>query len=334
MQKITALFLCFIILFCFCGCSSGAVDTKSGLESLVSAIGFDQKGDSFSVVIETVTVNSEDAKSDKNLNLIKGEGKNLSEALNNATEKSIRPFMFSHCAAAVIGKGVTEKGFRNICTFLYEKDEINLSLNFISTKNAEKLLSSKTVSSIAVGYDLTDMLDRQSSYSGIDFKNRFYEIEAARKKAVSVFSLPFLETYDNGYKLTGLSIFKNDIPVMSLNSEQAFAYSLVTSAQKEGTVLIENRNYTVIKFKQKKNFSFEKRLSIKLTLNLTLEGDKNIKPKIAKTINELFIESQKKDTDIFMFGNEIYRKKPKLWQEVRHNYSTVYKNSSLAVTVN
>ncbi len=333
MRKITALILCFILLFSLCGCSLGAVDTEKGLEFLVSAIGFDQQNDVFSVVIETVTVNSEDAESDKKLSLIKGEGKNLSEALNNATQKAVRPFMFSHCAAAVIGNGIREKGFRNICTFLYEKDEINLSLSFISTENAEKLLSSEPVASIAVGYDLTDMLERQSHYSGIDYKNRFYEIEAARRKATDIFSLPRFETEDKGYKLTGLTVFKNDIPVMELNSEQAFAYSLVTDAQKNGTVLLSNQSYTLKSLKNKQSYEFQKRLNISLTLDIKLDGDKNVKPQIANTIKELFAESQRWETDIFMFGNEIYRKEPKLWQKLRHNYGTVYKNSRLAVTV-
>ena len=333
MQKVMALFLCFILSLSLCGCTLGAAATEKGLEFLVSAIGFDQQKDTFSVVIETVTVNSEDAESDKKLSLIKGEGKNLSEALDNAAEKSVRPFMFSHCAAAVIGKGVTEKGFRNICTFLYEKDEINLSLNFISTKNAEKLLSSETVASVAVGYDLTDMLKRQSDYSGIDYKNRFYEIEAARRKPTDIFSLPLFETEDKGYKLSGLTVFKNDIPVMNLNSEQAFVYSLVTDSQKKGTVLIDNQNYSLKSFKQKLDFDFEKRLSVNLKLNIKLDGDKNVKPRITETIKELFAESQKSESDIFMFGNEIYRKDPELWQKLRHNYATVYKNSMLAVTV-
>ena len=333
MRKITALLLCFLLTFSICGCSMGAIDTEKGLEALVSAIGFDQRGDTFSVAIETVTVNSEDAESDKKLTLIKGEGKNLSEALSNAYTKSVRPFMFSHCAVAVIGNGVREKGFRNICRFLYEKDEINLSLSFISTENAEKLLSSETVASIAVGYDLTDMLERQSHYSGIDYKNRFYEIEAARKRATDIFSLPRFETEDKGYKLAGLTVFKNDIPVMELSSEQAFAYSLVTNAQKNGTVLISNQSYTLKSLKQKQAFEFDKRLNITLSLNIKLEGDKNVKPQIADTIVELFTKSQERETDIFMFGNEIYRKEPKLWQKLRQNYGAVYKNSKLAVTV-
>lgn len=333
MQKITAFALCFILLFSLCGCSIGATATEKGLEFLVSAIGFDQQNDLFSVAIETINVNSEDAESDKKLSLIKGTGKNLSEALNNATQKSVRPFMFSHCAAAVIGSGVSEKGFRNICTFLYEKDEINLSLNFISTKNAEKLLSSETVASVAVGYDLTDMLDRQSNYSGIKYKNRFYEIEEARKNPTNIFSLPWFETEEKGYKLSGLTVFRNDIPVMELNQEQAFAYSLVTDAQKKGTVLINNQKYLLKGFNRKQSFELDKRLGITLTLDITLDGNKNIKPQISKTIIRLFTESQRLETDIFMFGNEIYRKKPKLWQKLRHNYATVYKNSTLAVTV-
>ena len=97
--------------------------------------------------------------------------------------------------------------------------------------------------------------------------------------------------------------------------------------------IIENRKYNLKNVKQKQSYDFDKRLSVKLNLSFSLEGDKNVKPKIAETIKELFAESQKRETDLFMLGNEIYRKEPKLWQKLRHNYNTIYKNSSLVVTV-
>lgn len=333
MQKIASLLLSLLILLSLCGCNLGAVDTEKGLEFLISAIGFDQKGNEFSVYLETVTVNSEDSMSEKKLNLISGSGKNLAEAVADATQKSVRPFMFSHCAAAIIGKGVSEKGFRNICTFLYEKDEINLSLRFIYTDNAKNLLSCDTVASVAVGYDLTDALERQSSYSGIKYNNRFYEVEAARREAINVFSLPRFKVDGKEYENDGLTVFKNDQPVMDLNHEQAFAYSLVTDNQKKGNVLLNNKTFTLKKAKVKQEFELQNRLSIALSLNVTLEGDGNMKSRIAKTVNELFITSKLYSADIFMFGNEIRKKEPDIWERTEHNYSTIYKNSVLAVTV-
>lgn len=333
MRKITSLLIVILFAFSLSGCSFGAIDTEKGLEFLISSIGFDRENGEFSVFLETVTVNSEDADSDKKLTLINGSGKNLAEAFKDANQKSVRPFMFSHCAVAVIGKGVSEKDFRNICTFLYEKDEINLSLRFIYTDNAKKLLSSETVASIAVGYDITDAIDRQSDYSGIVYKNRFYEVEAARREVINVFALPRFAVIEKGYTNEGITVFKNDQPIMNLDPEQAFVYSLVTESQKKGEVLLNNKTFTLKKTKLKQKFQFENRLSISLSLDITLEGDGNMNSRIADTINELFITSKKEGADIFMFGNQILRTAPKAWQKIEHNYPTVYKNSRLAVTV-
>lgn len=333
MRKITSLLLSFTLILSLCGCSMGAIGTEKGLEFLISAIGFDQKGNEFTVLLEAITINSEDSESDKQLTLISGSGKNLAEAVTDATQKSVRPFMFSHCATAIIGNGISEKGFRNICSFLYEKDEINLSLRFIYTDSAKDLLSCNTVASVAVGYDLTDALDRQSDYSGIRYKNRFYEIEAARREALNIFTLPRFKVDGKVYTNEGLTVFKNDQPVMNLDHEQTFAYCLVTDSQKKGAVLLENKSFTLKKTKIKQKFELQNRLSIALSLNVTLEGDGNMKSKIAKTVNELFVTSKLYGADIFMFGNELRKKEPDIWEGTEHNYSTIYKNSRLAVTV-
>lgn len=333
MRKIASLLLSFTLLLSLCGCSMGAVGTEKGLEFLVTAIGFDQANGEFTVLLEAITVNSEDAKSDKQLTLISGSGKNLATAFTDASQKSVRPFMFSHCAAAIIGKGITEKGFRNICSFLYEKDEINLSLRFIYTDNAKELLSCETVASVAVGYDLVDALERQSDYSGIRYRNRFYEVEAARRQAVDIFALPRFAVLEKKYTNDGITVFKNDQPVMDLDHAQAFAYSLVTDNQKKGTVLLENKSFTVKNTAVKQKFELQNRLEVSLSVDITLHGDGNMKSTIADIINELFIASKLYSADIFMFGNEIYKKEPEIWQNTEHNYSTIYKNSVLAVTV-
>lgn len=333
MRKILSIILCLSLCVSFCGCSFKADGLEKGLESLVSAIGFQQEGDVFSVYLETITVNSEDSASDKKLTLTEGNGKNLADAFEQACLKTVRPFMFSHCAVAVIGSGITAKRMREICRFLYNKDEINLSLRFIYTENAKELLSCETVASVAVGYDLADALDRQSSHNGIIYQNRFYEVEAARKKAVNIFALPHFTADDDSYESSGLVIFKNDAPVMELNQEETLIYSIATENQTSGTVFIDNKEYALEDLTVQHEFNFEEKLETKLNIDIKLIGNGKPNTKIATLISELFIKSKLKGADIFMFGNVLHKKNREIWSKAEHDYYNIYKNSQLAVTV-
>lgn len=333
MRKILCVILCLFVVLTLCGCALETNGQEKGLESLVSAIGFEQKGDNFYLYLETVTVNSEDPSEDKKLILTEGSGKNLADAFSNASLKTVRPFMFSHCAVAVIGEGITAKRMREICRFLYNKDEINLSLRFVYTNDAKALLSCETVASVAVGYDLVDALDRQSSYSGIDYKNRFYEVESARKNAVNILALPIFNVEDDAYSISGSVIFKNDESVLELDDEQTLIYSIVTEANKKGTMLIDNKEYKLSKLSVERRFSLDKRFKTELIINIKIEGDGKPETRIVTVISELFVISKLRGADIFMLGNAVYKENPEIWSSIEHDYYNIYKNSQLAVTV-
>lgn len=333
MRKILSVLLSVLLCVLLCGCSLKARGRQKGLEAIVSSVGFDCIDDRIFMYIETVGVNSEDSEADRKLILTEGSGKNLAVAYEQANKNSVRPFMFSHCAVAVIGENVTAKRMREICRFLYNKDEINLSLRFIYTKSAKELLSCDTVGSVTVGYDLSDALEKLTDYSGTDFENRFYEVESARKNAVNIFSLPRFRVEEKSYSADGSVIFKNDEPVMILDSSQTQILAFLTDNQKKGQILFNNRAYAVDSVKVKHRFSFDERLKTSLTVNLKLSGDENPKQQIAEEIKELFISSKLKGADIFMLGNKIEKKERKLWSKIEHGYYSIYKNSQLAVTV-
>ena len=333
MKKVVAVLLSFILILPLCGCSFKVNSLEKGLEALVSAIGFNQQGDVFSIYIETVTVNSESSEADKKLTRTEGNGKNLADAYNDACRKTVRPFMFSHCAVAILGDGITAKRTREICRFLYNKDEINLALRFLYTDSPKELLSCETVASVAVGYDLVDALDRQSDYSGTIFKNRFYEVEAVRKKAINIFTLPEFTVKNKAYEKTGSVIFRNDEPIMWLDEEETFIYSIAAGTQRNGTVLLNGKEYSIKKLETEHKFSMDKRLQTKLDINIELKGDGRPKSDIAASVSELFINSKLKGADIFLFGEIIEKKEAKIWKQIEHDYYTIYKNSQLAVTV-
>ena len=65
MKKILSILLCFVICISLSGCTIKARGRQKGLETIVSALGFDCVNDEIVMYIETLAVNSEDAEADK-----------------------------------------------------------------------------------------------------------------------------------------------------------------------------------------------------------------------------------------------------------------------------
>ena len=200
MKRIIILSLCLCFL---CGCrSTRSVIAENG-RFLVSAIGFDQKGDNVLVSVEAIVVNSGDSEQPPTATVFEGKGKTSVLALENAVKKSIKPLDFSHCAMVVLGERLTDSTVNEIYKYCLENNEITVSVGFAKTSSANKLLKLKPTSDIAIGYELAVMLETQYTQNDIRFNNRFYELENARIKGEKEVVLPFFEINNEIFYLVG-----------------------------------------------------------------------------------------------------------------------------------
>lgn len=334
MKKLSVILLCTVFLFFSAGCSKKTSSKEKGLESMVTAVGFGKIDDKYSIHIEAVTVNSEEAtETEKKVSLITGKGETLDAAFTDATTKNARTFMFSHCGVAVLSNDISPKYLRDIFRFLYKRKEINLSLRFVSTQNAELLLSCEPLSSVAVGYDIIDAINRQISFNGTNYKNKFYEIEALRKEPVNIFSVPDFKVEENNFSNNGISILKNDKTVMKLNNNDSVIYAFLTDNQKSGKILLNGSEIAIKKVNLKRDFSLDNGLTIILKFNFKITEGNFEKVQLKSDIESLFETSKKSGIDIFMMGNSIKKQDKKIWDEISHDYCNVYKNSKMVVEI-
>lgn len=183
------LFLIIPLLFLLCGCQ------KTGPEYLISSIGFDNENGQLKACFEAIVINSE--TEGQQVKVIEGVGKTVNEAIGQVERKSTQSLLFSHCAVLVVGDSVTQNQLDNIYDFCFENTDITLSAFFVKTQNAKKLLSSKPLSTIAVGYDILGLIEQYSKNKNIKIKNRYFEIMALNKEVV----LPKITLKEEGYYL-------------------------------------------------------------------------------------------------------------------------------------
>ena len=333
MKRMLIFFFVLLDLLLLNGCTLSKSFTPLAHEYLVSALGFDRLDNDIYVTIESVIVNSEDSEAEKKNELIIGSGDSLESAMMMAMGKVTQPMEFSHSAVAVIGKSVNDKYLGEICEYMYNEKDITLSIAVISTENANELLACDTVSSVAVGYDIMSMQQTYSRLSGIDFKNRFYELEAKRRDEVNTFSLPFFNVDNGEYYIEGITAFKNDTPVMRIKGDDASVYAIATDSQGAGRVSIAKERLDVESVTTVCKLKNEKLPQIKLEIKIKANLKKEHKEKLEAEIVELFELSKIHKADIFGIGDILKHKESEFFEKIRKNFDEFYANLELEVVV-
>lgn len=186
-KKLCLILITVFISALFCGCDS-MWTTSNSHKYLISALGFDIDRE-IKITAEAVAVNSEDSEGTKRL-LIEGTGKTPEEALNSAKDKATHPFDLSHCGVIILSSQAKKQYFDQICDYLYDTDEITFSAYLVTALNSEKMLKAEPLSSIAVGYDIMSILQKEKKNK--DYKNSLYQVVAVKEKG-SKPTLPFLK---------------------------------------------------------------------------------------------------------------------------------------------
>ncbi len=330
MKKALVFALC--LLFCpllLCGCNMQERFTAGTNKYLIAALGFDEVGDEVRLYMEAVIVNSDDSAAEKKTELLYGGGKTLKSALGECMRAAAEPLELSHTAAAVIGESISAKRYEEICDYLYNERQITLSILLLSSPSARELLSCETVSSAAVGYDLTGLIEQYDGYTGTKSKCRLYEIENSRRKAVNVAAMPSVKAQNGKFSLDGAYVFKDGERVLKLDPSQVFLYALAVDLQTRGRANFDGKE---IEIKRAKSDISYKNGKFYLTVKADTENAA-IKKEVQKGIEALFLLSKSADVDLFGIGNRLYKRDKTFFEKISRDYSQFYQNACLEVRV-
>lgn len=270
MKKLISVLLSVLLCFALCGCKAVG-NSGNDRRFMVSAIGFETDGARITVSVETVIVNSETADVQPKPQVLSAEGETIDEALQSVGAALPKPMLLEHCGVIVIGQNMTPAWFKKIADYCFYENRITLSAYMIAAKNPTELLSGEPKSSVAVGYDIMGVVERQSRATGVSYDSRYFEIESRRERGRTVFALPYFEKSDDGVQLNGMQIFKDDAPVIRLNDRESALYALMTGSFEEGTVRVGADEYNVKA--RKVTYGYTDGGEKTVTLKLTLRGD-------------------------------------------------------------
>lgn len=293
-----------------------------------------------------------------------GKGESLVEATKEVDRKTPKQLYFGHINVVLMSEKVAEEGFLNIADWLLRNPESRKKFYLLMTKDASakevleivsplEAFPSQNIATLMGSNEETQAITNSVTYS--DFIN---DILTSGTEPILP-SITIVGDEEDGndksnldttnpesyLKLETIALFKNDKFKGFASDDDSKAINILKNTVKQSvfTINYDNSNVNLTtknissKIKIKSAKEFDIKVSGDATLaeinsNTDLNSEKTIKEiekelnKVVKNqINKAIEKMQTKyKSDIFGFGNLIYKNYPNTWKKVKNKWNDVY----------
>lgn len=319
MKKLLCVFLSVFTALFICGCN-GYSETDS--KYLVSAMGFDYTEGAVNIFAEIVS----DTETQQNT-VLKASGTTTKQAAFNLGAQLPKDLVVDHCAVLAIGENVDKNLLADIINFCREVKNLNLGIYLVSCPDIQAVFS-VSPSKTAIGYDIMELLERRKNEDGIDYKNRFYEIQALRENKSGVFSLPSIQINNSRLSILSERIYKQDTFLMQLDNTQSGVYSLICNRFGSGDIFIGGEFAHILNTKTKFSAKQTERGFIadyQCFINAKTKS-KNFDSALLSAANELIKKAEIATClDVFLLSENVYLNNRDFFEE----YLTLQNNTQV-----
>lgn len=362
-KKIASSLLILLLLIPLSGCWD-----YRGLDELtiVTGVAIDKKPeeDIYQLTYEIVDLIESIKEKGPNRKLIESEGKTIFEAVRNAKRRVSNKLYFGHSELIIICEEIARNEDLNVVLdFFFRDSECRETINVVVSqeKTARDIIASEGIGHTVITNEILEILEDDkkitSSILSVELY-RLFNIMGAEGKELA---LPAFHIVQNDGKPTaetnGTAVFKDNKLVGFLSPEESKYFLFIVNE-------IEGGIFTVASSGQRPDISFEiynndtnlsfeykdEKLKIKIKtttvvflgefmrqfapldekeLNALEEtAEKELEDKIRNVVKKLQTEF---GSDIFGFGNMIYKKDFRLWRQLKDNWDEHFKSLDLEV---
>lgn len=360
MKKIILLILCLTI----CGCNDYAELNKLSLVTAAAIDKNDKKYEVTLLIANSPKQDTSAKEGEAKTTVYKAKGKTVSEAIKTIDRKTPKQLYFSHINVVVISEKIGKEGFLKVADWLIRHPQTRnrfylVQVNKNKASDVLKIISplesfpSQSIATLIESNKNSRSIGDTASYS--NFIGRILEtgyeplmptvnINGNPKKGAKQENVETAQpsTY---LSLGNLAIYKGDKLIKTTTKKESEIIHIINNEAKE---LIYNINYknnnasiysnnikTKIKLKNSNSLDiyvngtgtiYEINGSINLNKienikKLEKKWNENLKKDIKKTIKNIKEEYK---SDIFGFGNLIYKNYPKKWKIIKKDWNNKY----------
>lgn len=362
-KKCLCVLLCFAILIPLSGCWSYRGLNEITIVSGV-AIDFDPDSGVYSLTCEVVDAAS--PQQQPSSKLVESKGATIFDAVRNAKKRLINKLYWANTQVLIIGSEVAKHGdgLSNIINWYLSDAECRETTNVIVSeeKLARDLIKIHGLDNTIVSYEIKKIIDNDQSLTSSVYNLPLYRVYSTLKTPGLSLTLPVFHVAQNDDKqvveANGEAVFQNEKMIGTLNPEDTKYFlftvngvhggilTLYSSDEKKRDISMEiSENKTKTAYNYTNN---EIGIKIETDTEVFLDGvrsgvdllDEETEKKIESRTEEM-IENRIKyviqkvqkeyDSDIFGFGNLIYKKDPALWKKLEPDWDKKFKTLKVDV---
>ncbi len=358
-KKVACVLLSVFLLFPTAGCwdyhGLNEITIVSGV-----AVDFDASNGDYMITCEIVDNTS--MKNQVLSKIVEARGKTLLDAVRNAKRRAMNKLYWGNTRVAIIGRDMASQiGVSSVVDWFLSDPECRETVPLIisNEKTAGDLLKTEQFGSYMLRNIINDDQFDTSSIRSLSM----YQIYNILKAQGESLTLPIFHLAENdGKKLVetyGEALFKDDKMVGMLNAEESKYYLFAVNGVNGGVLPLysANKNHyditlEIANSKSKTSFTNESgavTMQITINTNVYLEEvniDESLvdeallhriefraEEMIEQRIKSVVQKVQKEyGTDVFGFGNQIYKKNPSLWETMKSGWDTNFQKIKVNVT--
>lgn len=360
MKKIILLIICLTL----CGCNDYAELNKLSLVTAAAIDKKNENYEVTLLIANSPKQDTSAKEGEAKTTVYKASGKTVAEAIKAIDKKTPKELYFSHINVVVISEIIGKEGFLKVADWLIRNPKTRnrfylIGVNKNKAEDVLKILSplesfpSQSIATLIESNKNSRSVGDTASYS--NFIGRILEtgyepimqtinINGNPKKGAKQENLETAEP--NTYlSLGNLAIYKGDKLISIATKKESEMIHIINNEAKELIYNIKYKNNSVNIYsnniKTKIKLNKENNLDIyikgsgtiyeingKINLNniknikkLEKKWNKNLKKDIEKTIKKVKLEYK---SDIFGFGNMIYKNYPKKWKKIKNKWNDKY----------
>lgn len=337
--------------------------------SMVAGVAVDEGKNGYKYTFTFELINIDNKTSEFKSNLIEVDANTLFGGIRDMIGISSKKLSFTHCKLVLIDSKVAQKGVSNVLDSVIRDYEgrITMKVAISRGKSARELLESKPVSMSIISYELVSIIDQNPKYLAEAPNTEVYQMYDKINQVGIETVIPCFVSETNGdeksYRLSGTAVFKGDKVIGYLNHDESKAFLFIMNRVKGGLIsfVVDEQFKTHASMEVYGNKSSIKpqiingELVFKIEVNpIVTLGNLEVgtqvieyneyyegmfkqltEAELKKHINDVLYKAQKQlNSDIFGFGNLLFKTMPKEWDKYKENWDEVYKNVKIDFDVN
>lgn len=364
LKKLTVIITLIILCLPLYGCWDYVGLNEVGIVIGV-AVDKDINTGNYKLTCEIIDLQNSSKEKGTKTTLVETEGVSLFDAVRNAKSRSATKMFFGSMEILIISEQIAkEEGIENSIDLFIRDAEPRETINVLISqeKTAKDLLKAKGITNSILSTEIKTIIKKDHQITSKTGDIEMFQVYEILSDYGWQLTLPAFHAVTNNEQQTvesnGIAIFNGDKLIGYLSPDDTFYYLLATDEVQGGvfafnysdndTITLEinttktKTSYVYDKEKDKFKMTIEPAAEVfigecKLRVNdhssdLVEEIQKKAQEDLSKEIKRVIKEIQTKYvSDIFGFGNLIYRKDPDLWDKVSKDWDKYFAEMEIEV---